>query len=255
MRPRALRPSHRRFSHLAAVRYSCTGFLCRLRNFSSACNIAPRRDLGVSKNTLTWPHYASRRPRARLRLRPDALGRSAAAARHERSRAGAAWRKPAGASATSTSAQTSLARYTCLDSARPARTLRQPGKRARLAACRLHRTACAKLATAVDAALRAASSAACAALTLLAQVARGAGVYELRRYTPPQEDLGMVVLPQSNLQNGDVFELAGRQWVVQKVSAHYVLRKGRYRKELTRLHVVESSRWLLNSFLDQLLEK
>lgn len=43
--------------------------------------------------------------------------------------------------------------------------------------------------------------------------------------------------------------------MVERVSAHYVLRAGRYRRSLTRLHVVETSRWFVNGMLQSLLEK
>jgi hypothetical protein len=83
----------------------------------------------------------------------------------------------------------------------------------------------------------------------------GAGnVYSLRRHTPPREDLGLCVLPHPNVQNGDTVEHRERAWIVERVSAHYALRKGRYRKVETRLHVVETGRWLVNQYLEQLLE-
>jgi hypothetical protein len=78
--------------------------------------------------------------------------------------------------------------------------------------------------------------------------------YDVRRFTPPQEDLGQVSLP-GNVQNGDSLELHGRVWVVSRVSTRFRLTRGRYRKDGTRLHVVESSRWLLDGFLTQLYEK
>lgn len=80
-------------------------------------------------------------------------------------------------------------------------------------------------------------------------------VYSLRRFTPPQDDLGLCSLPHPNVQNGDSFEHDDRAWIVQRVSAHYALRKGRYKKVETRLHVVETGRWLVNQYLEGLLER
>jgi hypothetical protein len=79
-------------------------------------------------------------------------------------------------------------------------------------------------------------------------------VYDVRRYTPPQEDLGVVTLPE-NMQNGDSLELNGKNWVVSRVSTRFKLLRGRYRKDGARLFVTETSRWLVDGFLQQLYEK
>jgi hypothetical protein len=83
---------------------------------------------------------------------------------------------------------------------------------------------------------------------------RPANVYDVRRYTPPQEDLGVVTLPE-NMQNGDSLELNGKNWVVSRVSTRFKLLRGRYRKDGARLFVTETSRWLVDGFLQQLYEK
>ena len=88
----------------------------------------------------------------------------------------------------------------------------------------------------------------------MAKAGNDGGVYALRRFTPPREDLGVCVLA-SNVQNGDNIEYQDRAWVVQKVSAHYALRKGKYRPVETRLHVVEAGRWLVNEYLEGLLQR
>lgn len=78
--------------------------------------------------------------------------------------------------------------------------------------------------------------------------------YWVRRWTPPQEDLGVLV-SHGDVQNGDSVELGGRSFVVSRVSTHFRLERGKYRKEGSRLHVVETSRWLLDGYLTQLYEK
>jgi hypothetical protein len=87
----------------------------------------------------------------------------------------------------------------------------------------------------------------------MAKAGNDAGVYALRRFTPPREDLGVCVLPSKNVQNGDNIEYQDRAWVVQKVSSRYALRQGKYRNVETRLHVVETGRWLVNEYLEGLL--
>ena len=58
-----------------------------------------------------------------------------------------------------------------------------------------------------------------------------------------------------NTQNGDTFYLNDRSWVVSRVATQFKLMHGKYRKDSTRLYVVETSRWLLDGFLTQLYEK
>jgi hypothetical protein len=79
-------------------------------------------------------------------------------------------------------------------------------------------------------------------------------LYAVRKFTPPQEDLGSVSLP-ANTQNGDSFDLNARTWVVSRVVTQFKLNRGKYQKDSQRLEVVETSRWLLDGFLTQLYEK
>ncbi len=80
-------------------------------------------------------------------------------------------------------------------------------------------------------------------------------MYDVRSFTPPQNDLGIVSLP-GNVQNGDSLELGGKTFVVSRVSTRFKLdRNRRYRKDGARLHVTETSRWLLDGFLNELYEK
>ena len=78
--------------------------------------------------------------------------------------------------------------------------------------------------------------------------------YAVRRLTPPQEDLGSVSLPP-NQQNGDSFDMNGASWVVSKTAVQFKLSRGKYRRETTRLYVVETSRWLLDGFLTSIYLK
>ncbi len=124
------------------------------------------------------------------------------------------------------------------------------------------RRVCQRCVIAVRSPRRCRWSAACArcapALTLCrpqtCSSQRPANVYDVRRYTPPQEDLGVVTLPE-NMQNGDSLELNGKNWVVSRVSTRFKLLRGRYRKDGARLFVTETSRWLVDGFLQQLYEK
>ena len=52
---------------------------------------------------------------------------------------------------------------------------------------------------------------------------------------------------------GDTIELRNRYFVVDKVTVHYKLEYGKYRKDDTRLYVQEATRYLLNKHLDSLL--
>ena len=79
-------------------------------------------------------------------------------------------------------------------------------------------------------------------------------MYAVRKFTPPQEDIGTVTLP-CNTQNGDSFDLNERTWVVSRVATQFKLLRGKYYKDSTRLYVTEASRWLLDGFLTQLYEK
>ena len=67
-------------------------------------------------------------------------------------------------------------------------------------------------------------------------------VYEIRRVTPPAQDLGTHLLP-TNTQCGEVISCAGRDWVVNSVLYRYRLRGGKYWKaRLTRCVAVLISR-------------
>ena len=82
----------------------------------------------------------------------------------------------------------------------------------------------------------------------------GSDTYAVRRHTPPQEDLGWTVL-HGNVQNGDALDLHGKAWVVSRVSTRFKLERGRYRKDGVRLYVTETSRWLLDGFLEGLYKQ
>ena len=75
--------------------------------------------------------------------------------------------------------------------------------------------------------------------------------YEVRQVTPPQRSLGTHKFP-SNTNCGDTIELRNRYFVVDKVSYHYSLQYGKYKRDDTRLYVQEATRYLLNKHLDAL---
>ena len=77
--------------------------------------------------------------------------------------------------------------------------------------------------------------------------------YEVKRSTPPQPSLGTHKFP-SNTHCGDTIELRNRFFVVDKVTYHYSLQYGKYKRDDTRLYVQEATRYLLNKHLDALLE-
>jgi hypothetical protein len=76
--------------------------------------------------------------------------------------------------------------------------------------------------------------------------------YEVKQTTPPQRSLGTHKFPL-NTHCGDTIELRNRYFVVDKVTVHYKLEYGKYRKDDTRLYVQEATRYLLNKHLDSLL--
>ena len=75
--------------------------------------------------------------------------------------------------------------------------------------------------------------------------------YEVKQTTPPQRSLGTHKFPL-NTHCGDTIELRNRYFVVDKVTVHYKLEYGKYRKDDTRLYVQEATRYLLNKHLDSL---
>ena len=91
-------------------------------------------------------------------------------------------------------------------------------------------------------------------------------VVDLGTYTPPATSSGLVgngetiTLPgEAERERGGVAqdaaqELASsRDYVVVRISFHHRLVRGRYERDVTRLHVKEQSRWLLERHLEGLL--
>jgi hypothetical protein len=77
--------------------------------------------------------------------------------------------------------------------------------------------------------------------------------YEVKSSTPPQRSYGTHKFPQ-NTHCGDTIELRNRYFVVDKVTVHYKLEYGKYRKDDTRLYVQEATRYLLNKHLEGLFK-
>lgn len=78
--------------------------------------------------------------------------------------------------------------------------------------------------------------------------------YVITIVTPPPKNLGIHCLPP-NTQCGETVEVKGEPYIVSGVTYRYQLRKGRYEPSQKRLEVQKTGRYLLNMFLDELMEK
>jgi hypothetical protein len=71
--------------------------------------------------------------------------------------------------------------------------------------------------------------------------------------SPPPRSLGEHPLPPDT-HNGDRIEAAGGAWVVQRTALHYRLVRGRYVRSAARLDVVSAGRFLVERYLDGLMD-
>ncbi|GAB2278994.1 hypothetical protein Dimus_013660 [Dionaea muscipula] len=78
--------------------------------------------------------------------------------------------------------------------------------------------------------------------------------YKVIEITPPPRNLGIRCFP-SNLQCGEVVEIEGEAYTISAVTHRYQLRKGRYEPREKRLDVLSTGRYILNLYLENLLEK
>ncbi|KAJ7554171.1 hypothetical protein O6H91_06G129200 [Diphasiastrum complanatum] len=78
--------------------------------------------------------------------------------------------------------------------------------------------------------------------------------YHVRVVTPPQRNLGIHCLP-TNTQCGETIVVKGEQYIVSGVTYHYQLRRGKYEPSDKKLDVQSTGRYILNLFLENLLEK
>jgi len=78
--------------------------------------------------------------------------------------------------------------------------------------------------------------------------------FSVRRVSPPRKDIGFYHSP-SLVACGETIEIAERQYVIERVSSHWRLVRGKYVRDVQRLHVTELSRWLTQRSLEELLLK
>uniref|UniRef100_A0A7C8Z557 Uncharacterized protein n=1 Tax=Opuntia streptacantha TaxID=393608 RepID=A0A7C8Z557_OPUST len=78
--------------------------------------------------------------------------------------------------------------------------------------------------------------------------------YTVIEITPPPKHLGIRCFP-SNLQCGESVTIEGQAYTISSVTHRYQLRKGRYEPSEKRLDVLSTGRYILNLYLENLLQK
>ncbi|XP_052188323.1 uncharacterized protein LOC127798764 isoform X2 [Diospyros lotus] len=78
--------------------------------------------------------------------------------------------------------------------------------------------------------------------------------YKVIEITPPPKSLGVRCFPP-NLQCGESVTIEGQTYTISAVTHRYQLRKGKYEPSEKRLDVLSTGRYILNLFLEDLLEK
>ncbi|KAI7734390.1 hypothetical protein M8C21_024543 [Ambrosia artemisiifolia] len=78
--------------------------------------------------------------------------------------------------------------------------------------------------------------------------------YKVIEVTPPPKNLGIRCFP-SNLQCGDGVTIEGQNYTISAVTHRYQLRKGKYEPSEKRLDVLSTGRYILNLYLENLLEQ
>ncbi|XP_071731136.1 uncharacterized protein [Rutidosis leptorrhynchoides] len=78
--------------------------------------------------------------------------------------------------------------------------------------------------------------------------------YKVIEVTPPPTNLGTRCFP-TNLQCGDGVTIEGQNYTISAVTHRYQLRKGKYEPSEKRLDVLSTGRYILNLYLDNLLEQ
>ncbi|KAH9624821.1 hypothetical protein KSS87_018137 [Heliosperma pusillum] len=78
--------------------------------------------------------------------------------------------------------------------------------------------------------------------------------YKVIEITPPPKHLGIRCLPL-NLQCGESVTIEGQTYTISSVTHRYQLRKGKYEPSEKRLDVLSTGRYILNLYLESLLEK
>ncbi|KNA05324.1 hypothetical protein SOVF_191480 [Spinacia oleracea] len=77
--------------------------------------------------------------------------------------------------------------------------------------------------------------------------------YKVIEITPPPKHLGTRCFPP-NLQCGESVTIEGHTYTISAVTHRYQLRKGKYEPREKRLDVLSSGRYILNLYLENLLQ-
>ncbi|RZC92444.1 hypothetical protein C5167_004278 [Papaver somniferum] len=78
--------------------------------------------------------------------------------------------------------------------------------------------------------------------------------FKVIEITPPPKNLGIRCFP-SNMQCGESVTIEGQIYMVYSVTHRYQLRKGKYEPSEKRLDVLSSGRYIVNLYLQNLLEQ
>ncbi|KAK8607271.1 hypothetical protein V6N13_053013 [Hibiscus sabdariffa] len=78
--------------------------------------------------------------------------------------------------------------------------------------------------------------------------------YKVVEITPPPKSLGVRCFPP-NLQCGESVTIEGQTYMISAVTHRYQLRKGKYEPSEKRLDVQSTGRYILNLYLESLLEQ
>ncbi|KAM3387710.1 hypothetical protein ACQJBY_010510 [Aegilops geniculata] len=78
--------------------------------------------------------------------------------------------------------------------------------------------------------------------------------FKVVEITPPPRCLGVRCFP-TNIHCGESVTIEGQAYTVSAVTHRYQLRKGRYEPSEKRLDVLSTGRYILNLYLDSLLDK
>ncbi|KAK1290731.1 hypothetical protein QJS10_CPB18g01309 [Acorus calamus] len=78
--------------------------------------------------------------------------------------------------------------------------------------------------------------------------------YKVVEITPPPKSLGIRCFPQ-NMQCGESVTIEGQAYMVSAVVHRYQLRKGRYEPSEKRLDVQSTGRYIVNMYLENLLQQ
>ncbi|XP_010248633.1 PREDICTED: uncharacterized protein LOC104591487 [Nelumbo nucifera] len=78
--------------------------------------------------------------------------------------------------------------------------------------------------------------------------------YKVIEITPPPKNLGIRCFP-SNIHCGESVTIEGQAYTISAVIHRYQLRKGKYEPSEKRLDVQSTGRYILNMYLENLLEQ